>query len=132
VAVPSVRRARDELGLRAVAMVERLTASGARWPDGHEEPFDAVVWCTGFRPALHHLRGLALPRTHGHPRTDPGHPVVAAGDPRVLFVGYGDWCGPASATLIGCGRPARDAVEQAARLLDRQAAGRGEPDAGSG
>jgi putative flavoprotein involved in K+ transport len=34
--------------------------------------------------------------------------VEAVDEPRVLFVGYGDWCGPASATLIGVNRAARD------------------------
>lgn len=119
VAVPSVRHARDHLGLRAAPMFERLVAGGAVWADGKERPYDAVIWCTGFRPALRHLAPLALSTTHGHPRTtapaqlDDGStqlrsPVVSVGDPRVLFVGYGDWCGPASATLIGVNRSARD------------------------
>lgn len=114
VAVPSVRHARDHLGLKARPMFERLTATGALWPDGHEEQFDAVIWCTGFRPALRHLRPLQLPRADGHPSTvaagQEASPVTASLDPRVMFVGYGDWCGPASATLIGVNRPARDAV----------------------
>jgi putative flavoprotein involved in K+ transport len=117
VAVPAVRHARDELGLHAEPMVERLTATGAVWPDGREAAFDSVIWCTGFRPAVRHLRGLDLRRSSGHPVTDPGRPVVSADDPRVLFVGYGDWCGPASATLVGCGRAAREAVAAAVELL---------------
>jgi putative flavoprotein involved in K+ transport len=31
-------------------------------------------------------------------------------DPRVFLVGYGDWTGPASPTLLGVGRSARDTV----------------------
>lgn len=34
----------------------------------------------------------------------------SAKDPRVAFVGYGDWTGPASATLIGVGRTAKRLV----------------------
>ncbi|WP_341927834.1 NAD(P)-binding domain-containing protein [Nocardioides psychrotolerans] len=108
VAVPSVRHARDELGLHAAPMPDRLTASGVRWADGTERAFDAVIWCTGFRPALGHLRGVARPNGG----------VVSPDDERVLFVGYGDWCGPASATLIGVGRSAKDAAARAAAVLD--------------
>lgn len=128
VAVPSVRRARDEGGLRAEPMVERLTATGARWPDGREEELDAVVWCTGFRPALGHLSRLHLPRAAGHPLTHEELRTEAHDDPRVFFVGYGDWCGPASATLIGVGRPARDTAARVARLL--AAGGAAEPGGG--
>ncbi|MCH1865782.1 ArsO family NAD(P)H-dependent flavin-containing monooxygenase [Nocardioides sp. CFH 31398] len=110
VAVPDVRRARDERGLRAVAMPERLTATGATWPDGTETPYDAVVWCTGFRPALAHVgRRHATEVPAGWDRG--AHRVRSADDPRVWFVGYGDWCGPASATLIGVGMAARAAAE---------------------
>lgn len=121
VAVPSVRHARDHLGLRARPMFDRLTAAGARWPDGHEERFDTVIWCTGFRPALRHLRPLELPRVDGHPSTvaagQDASPVTARLDPRVLFVGYGDWCGAASATLIGVNRAARDGVSAVVAYL---------------
>lgn len=126
VAVPAVREARDHGGLRAVPMVERLTRSGARWPDGHEEPLDAVVWATGFRPALRHLRPLGLDSADGRPLTaapeGAAMPVRAVGEPRLLLLGYGDWCGPASATLVGVGRPAREAVAAAEALVDRDAA----------
>lgn len=123
VAVPPVREARDRGGLRAVPMVERLTRTGARWPDGREEPLDAVVWATGFRPALGHLRALGLAAADGRLLTEAPAggtmPVQAAGEPRVLLLGYGDWCGPASATLVGVGRPAREAVAAVEALVDR-------------
>ena len=106
-------------------MVERLTRTGARWPDGREEPLDAVVWATGFRPALGHLRSLGLASADGHLLTEEPAggtmPVQAAGEPRVLLLGYGDWCGPASATLVGVGRPAREAVAAVEALVDRSA-----------
>ncbi|MDH6134833.1 hypothetical protein P3T37_004242 [Kitasatospora sp. MAA4] len=38
-------------------------------------------------------------------------------DPRVHLLGYGDWTGPASATLIGVGRTARTAVTETVGLL---------------
>lgn len=111
VAVPPVRAARDAGLLRAEPMFSQLTADGVTWPDGTARPADAVIWCTGFRPALSHLTPLRLPRHEGVPRTDG---TLALGRPGLGFVGYGDWCGPASATLIGVGQWARQTVERIA------------------
>ncbi len=41
----------------------------------------------------------------------------AVGEPRLHLLGYGDWTGPASATLIGVGRPAREAARDIAASL---------------
>lgn len=114
VAVPPVRAARDAGLLTAKPMFARLTANGARWDDGSRSGADAVIWCTGFRPALAHLAPLNLRGPRGRIPTDG---TRALGEPRLHLLGYGDWTGPASATLIGAGRPARDAVRDVARLL---------------
>ncbi len=124
VAVPPVRAARDRGDLVAEPMVQRLTAEGARWPDGHDVGLDAVVWATGFRPALAHLRGLGLTWTDGHPLTETpdGSPfaVRSADGVPLWLLGYGDWCGPASATLIGVGRPAAAVAADVVATLDRR------------
>ena len=65
-----------------------------------------MIWCTGFRPALGHLRGL-LPRRDGRVDTSG---VEVPGVPGLFLLGYGDWCGAASATLIGVGQWAKAAV----------------------
>ncbi|MFE7112660.1 ArsO family NAD(P)H-dependent flavin-containing monooxygenase [Streptomyces sp. NPDC057575] len=114
VAVPPVRAARDAGLLKAQPMFERIVADGIRWSDGTSAQADAVIWCTGFRPVLSHLAPLGLRATRGHIATDN---TRAVGEPRLHLLGYGDWTGPASATLIGVGRPARDAVRQIAELL---------------
>lgn len=123
VAVPTVREARDRHGLRAVAM-PRLTATGAVWDDGTTRELDAVVWCTGFRPDLRHLRHLGLRADHGHPAAAApavgSTAAVSVDDPRVWFLGYGDWCAPGSATLVGVNRPARDTAAAVVALLDRR------------
>lgn len=87
VVVPPVRAARDAGRLVASPMVDRLDRIEA----------DHLVWCTGFRPALGHLRGLLDGRT---PRV-----------PGLHLVGYGDWTGPGSATLAGVAPGARRAAE---------------------
>ena len=112
VAVPPVREARDRRALVATPMVQQMTARGAIGADGVEQPYDAVVWCTGFRPELSWAHGLDLPRVDGRVVTD-GTPKVPE-LPGLFLLGYGDWCGPASATLIGVGQWARLVAEQAA------------------
>ncbi|MFF1535255.1 ArsO family NAD(P)H-dependent flavin-containing monooxygenase [[Kitasatospora] papulosa] len=114
VAVPPVRAARDAGLLAAKPMFARLTADGVQWADSSHTGVDAVIWCTGFRPALAHLAPLNLRSARGHIPTDS---TRALGEPRLHLLGYGDWTGPASATLIGVGRPALDAARAIAQLL---------------
>lgn len=114
VAVPPVRAARDAGLLTARPMFARLTADGVQWPDGTHAHADVIIWCTGFRPALAHLASLGLRGLRGYIATD-GTRAVA--EPRLHLLGYGDWTGPASATLIGVGRPARAAAQQIRDLL---------------
>ncbi len=114
VAVPPVREARDAGLLKAAPMFVRLDRDGVVWADGTRAPADAVIWCTGFRPALSHLAPLALRGVRGHIATEG---TRAADELHVHLLGYGDWTGPASATLIGVGRPAREAARDIAALL---------------
>lgn len=114
VMVPPVRAARDRGVLVARPMFDRLTRTGVAWADGTSRDADVVLWCTGFRPDLGFLAPLGLSRQDGHPATVG---TRAVDDPRVHLVGYGDWTGPASATLIGVGRTARDAAQEVAKML---------------
>ncbi|MFI6941934.1 ArsO family NAD(P)H-dependent flavin-containing monooxygenase [Streptomyces sp. NPDC050418] len=114
VAVPPVREVRGRGLLKASPMFNRLVPDGIQWADGSAAQADAIIWCTGFRPALSHLAPLGLRGTRGHIPTDG---TRALGEPRLHLLGYGDWTGPASATLIGVGRPARDAAREIRALL---------------
>jgi pyruvate/2-oxoglutarate dehydrogenase complex dihydrolipoamide dehydrogenase (E3) component len=114
VMVPSVRRARDRGVLKAQPMAERLTRTGVAWADGSELEADAVVWCTGFRPVLDHLAPLEPFDADGRLPLDGARSLK---EPRLHLVGYGDWTGPASATLIGAGRAAKAAVARIAEDL---------------
>ncbi|HEX6052946.1 MAG TPA: ArsO family NAD(P)H-dependent flavin-containing monooxygenase, partial [Gemmatimonadaceae bacterium] len=104
VMVEPVRRARDRGVLTAVPMFTALTPGGVRWPDGREAEVDAIVLATGFRPALGHLASLAIAEPNGRIAVRGTRSVR---EPRLWLVGYGDWTGYASATLIGVGRSAR-------------------------
>jgi putative flavoprotein involved in K+ transport len=114
VMVQPVREARERGVLRAVRPFVRMTERGVVWPDGREEAVDAVVWCTGFRPALDHLRPLGVVEPDGRVRVEGTRSVR---QPMLWLVGYGNWTGYASATLIGVGRSARATVEEIAAAL---------------
>ncbi|MEV6019228.1 MULTISPECIES: ArsO family NAD(P)H-dependent flavin-containing monooxygenase [unclassified Streptomyces] len=115
VAVPPVREARDRGLLKASPMFSRVLPGGVEWTDGTRAEVDTIIWCTGFRPALSHLAPLQLRGRRGHIAVDGTRPVD---EPRLHLLGYGDWTGPASATLIGVGRPARETARRMAELLE--------------
>lgn len=115
VMTPAVREARERGVLRSAGPMARFTPTGVVWPDGRETPADAVIWCTGFRSALGHLAPLGVLGARGR--------VAVAGtrslaEPRLWLVGYGEWTGFASATLIGVGRSARATAEGIAAALE--------------
>lgn len=119
VMVQSVRDARDRGDLKAQPMFSRLTATGVTWPDGTTLDADALIWCTGFRPALRHLRPLHLHDARGRVPVGGASGTRADAEPRLFLVGYGDWTGPASATLLGVGRSARDTAAEIVGRLQR-------------
>ncbi len=110
VMVPSVRAARERGVLKAEPMFTRVSTSGVVWADGTEHAADALIWCTGFRPAVRHLAGLHLHGETGRIGVDGPSGTRALREARLYLVGYGDWVGPASATLAGVGESARATV----------------------
>ncbi|MCK1798101.1 NAD(P)-binding domain-containing protein [Streptomyces sp. XM4193] len=115
----AMRAARERGVLVRRPMFERVTAEGVRWPDGTVFEADAIVWATGFRPAIGHLAPLGLREPGGGVRLEGTRTVR---DPRVHLVGYGP-----SASTIGANRAGRAAVRDVRRLLAGGAAGRGGP-----
>ena len=109
VMVAPVREARARGVLKGRTPFARVTPRGVRWTEGQEEPFDAIVWCTGFRPALQHLAALGVLQADGRVQVEGTRSVV---QPRLWLVGYGDWCGYASATLVGVMRSARATAQE--------------------
>lgn len=113
VMVPPVLDARQRGVLHSVGSFEKLTADGAQWGDGSSKPFDAIIWCTGFRPALQPLETLGVVNEF---RVAVDGTKVR-GVPGLWLVGYGEWTGPASATLIGVMRTARSTASEIAQYL---------------
>jgi len=107
VMIPSVKEARMRGVLQSVRPFVAFTSDGVICPDGCETLVDVVIWCTGFRPALDHLAPLAIAEADGRIAVAGTRAVRA---PRLWLVGYGEWTGFASATIIGVGRTARTTV----------------------
>jgi len=105
VMVPPVKAARDRGDLSSVRPFTRMTATGVVWPDGSETAVDAVIWCTGFKPALDHLQSLNVVEADGRVHVEDYRSIK---EERLWMAGYGDWTGPGSATLMGAARTARD------------------------
>ena len=109
VMVDTVKEARSRKVLKSVRPFDHFTEKSLIWQDGHEEKIDVVIFCTGFKPALKHFRGLNIVNQGGKPETEGTKSKFVEG---VWFVGYGNWTGFASATLIGVGRSAKKTVEE--------------------
>lgn len=120
VMVPPLREARDRGALRSVRPFERFTGEGVVWPVGRSERYDSVIWSTGFRPALDHLRPLGIFEKDDSIRLEGNRAVR---EPRLWLVGYGEWTGYASATLIAVGRSARAVVTEIAESIREQTDG---------
>lgn len=107
---------------RRLPIFERLERDGARWADGRLERVNAIVWATGFRPALRHLAPLGLRGPRGgiplrRGGSDVQTTVTSVLDPRVQLVGYGP-----SASTIGGNRAGRAAARAVRDRLDAELA----------
>lgn len=96
VMVPEVRAARDEGRLQATPMFDSVD----------EVEADHLIWCTGYHPTLGHLGEVLDGR-------EPRHPGLH-------LVGYGDWTGPGSATILGVGPYAKATARQITIDLGRE------------
>lgn len=101
-------------------MFEAIEETGVRWPNGDFEQVDAIIWATGFRPAIAHLAPLHLRSPAGGIQLDSaGRGTAAVADPRVQLVGYG----PSSSTIGAnrAGRTAARGVRDYLRISERAA-----------
>src|SRR5690606_42141729 len=73
-------------------------------------PVDAILWATGFRHELRHLRPLGLTGPLGGIAMDG---TAVAADPRIHLVGHGP-----GASTIGANRAGRAAVNRLVRDLE--------------
>lgn len=95
VMTPPVLAARDSGRLKATPMFASIDETDA----------DHLIWCTGFRPALKAVRKLV----------QDGVPL----HPGLHLVGYGDWTGPGSATILGVSPYAKIAAAEIASSVGK-------------
>lgn len=114
VMVESVKEARSRKVLQSLKPFSFFTEDSLVWSDGHEEKIDVVIFCTGFKASLNHLNSLHVINEEGRADTDGTRSKQVDG---LWFVGYGNWTGFASATLIGVGRSAKATSEQIIQYL---------------
>src|SRR5690606_1262989 len=116
VMVPSVKDARGRNVLNSKGSIYRINERGVVWEEGSVEEFDAIIWCTGFGYGTDHLKKITQRDALGKIRTEGTRcPQV----PGLWLVGYGQWTGFASATLIGVGRSGRQTVKEIQTYLKK-------------
>jgi cation diffusion facilitator CzcD-associated flavoprotein CzcO len=106
---PYAIAARDRGALARRPMFSAIEPYGVREADGTFTAVDAILWATGFRPALAHLDPLHLRNERG------GIPMTGTqvtGDPRIHLIGFGP-----SQSTVGANRAGREAVVKLARYL---------------
>lgn len=115
VMVPPVKATRDKGFYNSYPPIKQFHAEGVELNNGTVLDADAVIFCTGFRPALTHLKPLQVVEEDGKVETVQNK---AKKQPGLWLVGYGNWTGFASATLIGVGRSAKATAEDIISYLE--------------
>lgn len=110
VVVPAVKEARERgVYENALPTFDHFYEEGLGWNSGWKEPADSVIFCTGYKPALDHLKPLGIIQSDGRINTQGTRATAISG---LWLMGYGSWTGFASATLIGVGRTAKQTVAE--------------------
>lgn len=109
VMVPSVKEAKERNALNHRGSMIEIYEKGVVWDNGQMEEFDTIIWCTGFGFATDHLKNITIPDGRGKIRTVGTRCVDVPG---LWLVGYGQWTGFASATLIGVGRYGKQTIQE--------------------
>jgi len=93
--------------LNRLPMFSEITRDGVKWADGKEEKADVILWNTGFKSALEHLKPV-LPREEGGGILMAGRlATMVAKEPRIHLPGYGP-----SASTIGANRAGAAAARE--------------------
>ena len=98
--------------LNRFPMFSEITPDGVKWEDGKEEKADVILWNTGFKGALEHLKPV-LPREENGGILMAGRlATMVAKEPRIHLPGYGP-----SASTIGANRAGAAAVRELMNTL---------------
>lgn len=101
--------------LERFPMFSEITREGVKWEDGKEEKADVILWNTGFKGALEHLKSV-LPREENGGIVMAGRlATMVAKEPRIHLPGYGP-----SASTIGANRAGAAAARELINTLGLQ------------
>lgn len=112
--VPPVKEARERGVLISGGAFNKLYDKGVVWDNGDKEEFDAIIWCTGFGYNTSYLKSLIQTDEKGIAKTSESKSLEVDG---LWLVGYGNWTGYASATLIGLNRTAKQTIQEITEFL---------------
>ncbi len=115
VMVKSVKEARHRSVLNAKRPFISFYEQGVVWSDGSKEAFDVVIWCTGFKANLNHLKSLNV-IDNNRIKTKYTRSIKES---NLWLVGYGSWTGFASATIYGVGKTARQTAKEISETLNQ-------------
>ena len=111
-ASPEVMDMKKRGVLKRFPMFSEITKNGVKWADGREEKADVILWNTGFKSALDHLKPV-LPREENGGIIMTGRlATMVAKEPRIHLVGYGP-----SASTIGANRAGAAAARELMNTL---------------
>jgi thioredoxin reductase len=113
VQVEPVKKLVKEENMLYYDMFEYFTENEAVWKDGKKAKIDVIIYCTGFKSSISYLENLKI--MHNNRIKTKG--TRAENIKGLWLVGFGDWTGYASATLIGVGRTAKKTVEEIREYL---------------
>lgn len=98
--------------LERVPMFSEITSNGVKWEDGRAEKADVILWNTGFKSSLEHLKPV-LPREENGGIMMAGRlATMVAKEPRIHLAGYGP-----SASTIGANRAGAAAARELMNTL---------------
>lgn len=106
---PLVRRLREAGRLERLPIFAEIDATGVVTREDRHIDLDAIVWATGFRPALDHLAPLGIVSPAGGPVVEDGR---VAGEPGLFLAGYGP-----QASTLSANRAARSIARQVSAIL---------------
>lgn len=117
VRLPKVKEAEENGVYQDHFQIEKFLQNGVVKSNGDLQYIDVVIWCTGFNYNTKHLKPIVEPDEKGKMKLENNQSLDIDG---LWLVGYGNWTGFASATIIGVGRTAKSVVKQCDEFIDEQ------------
>ena len=115
VRLPKVKEAEKDGAYTNYFQLKKFIDDGVVISDGSKQKIDVVIWCTGFNSNTAHLKPVVEVDKKGKIKLEENQSLDVDG---LWLVGYGNWTGFASATVIGVGRTAKFVVKQCYDFLE--------------